>query len=180
MVDMNAVRSYVPRWAGVVELNLADQWRAKWVNEQELPTNAPVNYAYAMVCLDNYGYAFRAEGTEKWGMIEGATGDEKPEAFIKAFATKNGITTARIDLVGFLECKATRHNKEYEMGDITVRPLHVVTAKKASSTPPKDTGFERRRFPLNQYAVALRARYPELDDYIGKASLRYEIIRTKG
>lgn len=180
MVDMAAIAAYKPRWAGVLELNIQDQWRAKWVDEQELPANAPVNYVYAMVCFENFGYAFRPEGTEKWGMIEGPTGDEKPEAYIKTFATKNGITPARMDLVGFLECKATRHNKDYEMGALTVRPFFVVTAKKVSSGAIKDTGFERRRLPLNQYMVALRARYPELDDYIAKGALRYEVIRTKG
>ncbi len=179
MVDMAAIAAYQPRWAGVLELNIQDQWRAKWADEQELPANAPVNYAYAMVCMENYGYAVRPEGAEKWGMIEGETGDQKPEAFIKERLTKLGVTPARIDLIGFLECKATRHNKDYAMGDITVRPFYIVTGKKVAD-PPKGTGFERRRFPLNQYIVALRARYPEFEDYVARGSLRYEIIRTKG
>jgi hypothetical protein len=180
MVDLGAIAAYEPRWPGVKELNLADLWRARWVGEQELPAGAPVHFVYALVAMGDKGYATRERGAAKWGMLEGEVGDAEPEAFLKAaLKERMGGTVARIELIGFFECKPTRHNTEYKSGEITVRPLYLVVAKKVDDLP-EDSAYERRRFPLNEYIVALRARYPEFLDHIGLAANRYGFLRAKG
>ncbi|MCL4240655.1 MAG: hypothetical protein KJ048_04820 [Dehalococcoidia bacterium] len=179
-VDLMSLGAYEPRWPGVLELNLHDQWRARWVDEQELPANAPVHWAYGMVCMGDHGYATRAKGAAKWEMIEGPTGDGAPEAFVKAAAIERmGATTGRLELIGFFECKATRHNTEFQQGTITVRPFYLVVAKKVADLPD-GSGWERRRMRMAEFMVAMRARYPELEDYVGKCASRYAVLRAKG
>ena len=51
MVDMNALAAYEPVWPGVKELNIQDDWRARWVDEQELPDNAPVHFVYSLLVM---------------------------------------------------------------------------------------------------------------------------------
>ncbi|MEO8540437.1 MAG: hypothetical protein ABI577_11910 [bacterium] len=180
MVDMNAIRNYDPVWPGVVELNLADQWRARWVNQQEFPENAPVNYAYALVLMGDKGYATREAGSQKWGMLEGEIGTATVEDFLKsALKERMGGAPAKVELIGFFECKPTRHNTAFQPGDVVLRPLYLIVAKTVNDLPD-GSGYERRRFPLNEYLVALRARYPELLDYIGLATNRYGVLRAKG
>lgn len=180
MVDMNAIRNYEPRWPGVRELNFADQWRARWVDEQELPAGAPVQVAYAVVLMDDKGYATREKGATKWEMLEGEVGGGTAEEFLtKALKERIGGTVARIDMVGFFECKPTRHNTAFKADAVTVRPMYVVVAKKVVDLPAS-SNFERRRFPLNEYMVALRARYPELADAVGLATNRYGVLRARG
>ncbi len=177
---MNALRHYEPRWPGVVELNLADQWRARWVDEQELPDGAPVNYIYALVLMGDKGYATRPMGGSRWEMIEGELGDAEPGDFLKqALAERVGAKAARIETIGFFECKPTRHNTAFKPGDVVLRPLYLVVARSVSDVPA-ESGFERRRFPMNEYMVAMRARYPELVDYLGLAANRYGVLRSKG
>lgn len=178
--NMGMPGGYEPRWPGVVELNLADQWRARWVDEQELPANAPVNWAYGMVCMGDYGYATRASGAPKWEMLDGPTGDADADAFIRDVAMeRTGATPGKVELIGYFECKATRHNTEYGQGTITVRPFYLVVAKSVSDLP-EGSGYERRRMRMAEYMVAMRARYPELEDYIGQCALRYSVLRAKG
>ncbi len=180
MVDLGAIAAYEPRWPGVRELNLADQWRARWVDEQTLSEHAPVKHLYALVLMGDKGYATRETGQAKWGMLEGEPGDLTPEAFLVAAAIERfGATPARIELIGFFECKATRQNAGYESGELTVRPLYLILAKRVDDLP-ESSNFERRRFPMNEYMVALRARHPELLDYLGLAAARYAILRAKG
>lgn len=179
-VDLMSLGAYEPRWPGVVELNLQDQWRARWVDEQALPGNAPVFWAYGMVCMGDYGYATREKGGAKWEMIEGPTGESDSEAFIKSAALERmGATAGRIELIGFFECKATRHNTEFEQGAITVRPFYLVVAKKVADVPD-GSRYERRRMRMAEFMVAMRARYPELEDYIGLCATRYAVLRAKG
>ncbi len=178
MVNLSELAAYEPRWPGVVELNLQDQWRARWVDEQVLPANAPVNYAYAMVLAGEKGYVLRRPGEPTWGMIEGATSGTPAQEFIeREVQARMGIRPGLVELIGFFECKATRHNREYAQGELTVRPLYLVVAGDVGDTP---AGWERRRLPLNEFMVALRARYPELDEYLGKAALRYAVLRKEG
>lgn len=180
MVDMAAIRAYEPRWPGVRELNFADQWRARWVDEQELPEGAPVHVAYAVVLMDDKGYATREKGAARWEMLEGEVGEATPEDFLKkALKERMGGTPARIDLVGFFECKPTRHNTDFKPDAVTVRPMYVVVAKKITDLTAASP-YERRRFPMNEYLVALRARYPELADAIGLAANHYGVLRAKG
>ncbi len=180
MVDMSAIRAYEPRWPGVRELNFADQWRARWVDEQDLPAGAPVHVAYAVVLMDDKGYATREKGSAKWEMLEGEVGSASAEDFLKAALKERiGGSPARMDLVGFFECKPTRHNTAFKPDDVTVRPMYVVVAKKVDDLAA-NSKYERRRFPLNEYMVALRARYPELADAVGLAANRYGVLRAKG
>lgn len=180
MVDLGAIAAYEPRWPGVRELNFADQWRARWVDEQELPAGAPVHITYALVLMDGKGYATRERGGDRWEMIEGEAGDDNAEAFLKkALKERIGGTPARIGLIGFFECRPTRHNTAFKPDDVTVRPMYVVIAKKIVDLPASST-WERRRFPLNEYLVALRARYPELADAIGLAANWYGVLQSKG
>lgn len=180
MVDLGALAAYEPRWPGVKELNLADQWRARWVDEQVLPENAPVYHVYALVVMGDKGYATRQKGAGQWGMVEGPIGDLAVEQFIETAARERiGATLARAELIGFLECKATMHNTEFKQGELTVRPLYVLIAKKVDDLPD-GSAFERRRFPMNEYMVAMRARYPELLDYLTEAASRYAVLRAKG
>jgi hypothetical protein len=178
MVNLSELEAYEPRWPGVVELNLQDQWRARWVDEQVLPPNAPVNYAFGMVVAGEKGYVIRRPGEPAWGMVEGETGDEGAQAFVEGqVRARMGIEPGLVDLIGFFECKATRHNREYKQGSLTIRPFYLVVAKEVGTTP---SGWERRRLPLNEFMVALRARYPELDEYLGKAAFRYALLRKEG
>lgn len=180
MVDMGAIAAYEPRWPGVKELNFADQWRARWVDEQTLSEHAPVDHLYALVLLGDKGYMTREAGAAKWSVLEGNPGDLTPEAFLKAAAkARFGATPSKIELIGYFECKPTRHNTDTKAGEITVRPLYVVAAKKVDDLPD-GSGWERRRFPFNEYIVALRARYPEIVDYVSMAVNRYAVLRTKG
>ena len=41
-------------------------------------------------------------------------------------------------------------------------------------------GHERRRFPMNEYAVAMRGRYAEFLDHLQQAFQRYAVIQAKG
>ena len=179
MVDFNQMPVYEPRWPGVKELNLEDQWRARWVNEQELPEGAPVHYAYAAVFFGDKGYAARAIGANRWGMLEGLVGGLSADEYLKNSCKAVGITIGEAELVGFFECKATSHNPEFEAGDLTVRPLYVISAKSVKDVP-EGSAWERRRFPRNEYLAALRARYPELMDYLTLAFGRYAVMAAKG
>lgn len=180
MVDFGAAGSYEPRWPGVKELNLADQWRARWVNEQVLAENAPVHYVYSLLVMGDKGYGIRPVGGNRWGLLEGLAGTNSGEAFLKKAAKEwLGATLGKTELIGFFECRATMHNEEFKQGELTVRPLYVSVAKTMPETSP-NAGYERRRFPLNEYVVALRARYPEFMDHIQLAMNRYSVMQAKG
>jgi hypothetical protein len=113
-------------------------------------------------------------------MIEGPIGEATPEAFVKSAAMeRTGATAGKVELIGFFECKATRHNTEFGQGAITVRPFYLVVAKKVSDLPAS-SNYERRRMRMAEYLVALRARYPELEDYVGKCASRYAVLRARG
>ena len=171
---------YRPRPLAVKELNLSDDWRARWIDEQELPENAPVNYAYAVVMMGDKGYVTRGRGTSEWGTVEGTVKGEAPEAFVKrAVKEQLGATVRSLELLGFLECRATSHNEEFPAGFTTVRTMYMVVAKSIDDLPA-GSAYEKRRLPMNEYLMALRGRYPELADYFGQAGQRYAIMRAKG
>jgi|GEM_PF-4530888 len=179
MVDFPGVGVYEPRWPGVKELNLADQWRARWVNEQELPEHAPVHYVYALLLMGDKGYAVREAGSNRWGMVEGLVGTQSAEEFLaSAMMEQAGATIARAELAGFLECRPTRFNTEFSKDQLTVRPIYVVAAKSIADLP-SGSRFERRRFPLNEYVVAMRARYPEFLDQLTQAFSHYAVMQAK-
>jgi hypothetical protein len=181
MVGFGGFPSYEPRWPGVVELNLGDQWRARWVDEQELPPNAPVAYAYALVFMGDRAYLTRPIGEEPWRTVEGPVPPgEAPEAALgRLAAEQTGAVAARLLLVGFLECRATSHNPEYEAGAVTVRPVYALVAQEMTDLGP-GSPYQRRRLLTNEHIEAIRQRYPELWKYLGKASERYLVLRARG
>lgn len=179
--NMNDIGSiYIPRPLGAKELNLSDDWRGRWIDEQELPANAPVQYAYALVWMGDKGYVTRQRGDAVWGSVEGSVSGEKPDAFIKrAVKEQAGATIGQMEMIGFFECRATSHNPDFAKDTLSVRPLYLVVAKKVDDLPA-GSAYEKRRLPLNEYMRAIRGRYPELADPISDAGQRYAVIRAKG
>lgn len=174
---------YAPRApGGVVELNLSDQWRAVWVYEQEFPPHAPVFYVYVLVFKGDKGYVTRRAGSnDTWQTVEGEAAEgESPEETASRLAREmTGANVVRSDLVGFLECRATSHNAEFPAGSVTVRPLFVSVADEIGDVP-EESGWERRRLPLNEHGLTLRRRYPEMDQYIDLARQHYGVLLGRG
>lgn len=170
-----------PRWAGILELNIGDAWRAVWVEGDTLPEGVPALFAYAEVLMGDKGYVTRPKGEEPWRTIE--TPVEKgtdPVAAVKnAAQLQTGAVAGKIVQLGFLECRATKLNPEYESGAISVQPVYLIAAKDMKDTP-KDSPFERRRLPINEYAAAIRKRYPELSTYLALASEKFLVMKAKG
>ena len=44
----------------------------------------------------------------------------------------------------------------------------------------RESGFERRRLPLNEFAKALRTGYPELNESITIAVDRFLVLQSRG
>jgi hypothetical protein len=177
-MDMNF---YQPEWAGAKELNLGDQWRAMWVERDELPPNAPIVFGYVVVIADGKGYLTRRVGEDRWGIVESVVAvSEKPLDFVKrASLERVGASGGTTTLLGYFECKATSHNEQFPAGAATVRPIYLVAAKKLTELG-RDSEFERRRLPLNEFVRALRDAYPEIREPILSAVDRYIVMQAKG
>jgi hypothetical protein len=178
---MEAAAKKYNRSDAPIELNLGDEWRALWVEGQPFPEGVPVLHLYAAVLMGDKGYVVRERGSDaRWGTVEGPVAPgEKPDAAIKRMAKEQvNATPVRLELMGYLRCRATSHNTEYPKDSPAVRPIYLFAAKQV-----KDLGstasFERRRLPMNEYMVAIRSRYPEIDDYLPKAVERYMVLRAK-
>lgn len=172
---------YIPKPIGALELNIGDEWRGRFTEADELPENAPVVYAYAVLFMGDKGYVTRPASVANWGVIEGPfTEGESPDEWLARNAkAQAGATLARTDLIGFLDCKATSHNPDYAAGAITVRSIYLAVAATIDDVPD-ESGYVRRRMPFNEHSKAVRARYPELEPYITKALDRYMVLRAKG
>lgn len=179
MPDLSTV--YIPKPGGKLELNLGDAWRGRFTDADELPESAPVDYGYAVLFMGDKGYVSRRGSDEPWSVIEGAFAEsETADAWAARVAMEQaGATLARTELVGYLDCKATSHNPDYEAGTIRVRPVFLFVAA-AVDDVPEETGYARRRLPFNEHARAIRDRYPELQAYLTKALDRYMVLRAKG
>lgn len=169
------------RWAGIVETNLGDLWRARWIPEEEFPTGAPVIFAWANLFAGDRGYVLRKKGETVWGTLDGdVSADEGPVAFLKRAARERaGITIGTLQPVGYLLCRATRHNPAYELGAPAIMAMYAAVAEDVGDVPD-DSEYERRRLPLNEYGAALRLRYPEVEPYLVNATQRYMVMRAKG
>lgn len=173
---------YDPRWPGVKEIKFGDEWRAKFIADDSLPEGVPALYGYALVLMDERGYVTRPRGTEgSWLTVEGPVGDgETPEAWAKrAVKEQTGATADKLFVSGYLECKATSYNPSYEAGTVAVRPFYIVVAKSVGDVPD-DSGYERRRMPLNEYTTTLRRQYAAFDEHITAAIDRYVVMSRKG
>lgn len=179
--DLTNMPVYIPKWLGVNELNIGDEWRAVWVDEDELPPDAPILYAYAVVLCEDKGYAVRRAGANNWGSVEGVVNADEPTvAWAKRAAEQQaGAVSPQPTLIGYFECKATSHNPDFPAGTATVRPIFLVVAKRMKDVG-RNAGYERRRFPLNEFARVLRDHYPELNHAILKALDRYLVVQAKG
>lgn len=169
-----------PKPPGVRELNLGDLWRARWVEGGPLPRGVPVDRLYGVVLLDSKGYVSRARGAEHWDTLEGVpAAGEPPAAFLKKLARDHvGADATVIELIGYLDCRATSHNPTAPAGTAAVRAFYTMAARKVAANPG-DPAFERRRLPLNEFMQALRLRYPEFEEYFGKSVERYVILHAK-
>lgn len=171
---------YIPDPLAVRELNFGDEWRARWVEGEPLPSGVPVEYVYAAVLFEGKGYVCRPKGSDRWDTLEGKPEDGKPESFIRQGCRARIGAEVRISqLVGFLDCKATSHHPTLEAGAAAVIPFYTVGARRVG-TNPKDAEFERRRLPLNEYGVALRQRYPEFVRFFPRVVERYLVLQTQG
>jgi len=178
MPDMSSYEP--PRPAGVRELNLGDLWRARWTDGGPLPAGVRIDRLYGVVMLDNRGYVCRARGSEHWDTLEGSPGPDKPDSYLKRIAREHiGADTALAELIGYLDCRATSHNPEAPAGTRAVQGFYLVAARKVAPSP-RNTAFERRRLPLNEFMQALRLRYPEFEEYMGKALERYVVLHARG
>ena len=178
MPDMGSYRE--PEFAHLKELSIGNAWLARWVKDEPLPTDVPVDYAYGLVFLGDKGYVCRSQAASVWGTVEGATEGADVAAFLSGAAhDQTGAVVGRQELVGFLYCKATSHNPEHESGAVRTRPIYVLVAKSMDDVP-EGTGFVRRRLPLNEHLMALRDRYPELGKSMTEASEKYSIMRARG
>lgn len=169
------------REPGVMETNIGDEWRARWVDSSELPDGVEVTLVRALIFADDKGYALRPRGTTNWiGIEDVLPAGEAPDAYLKRIlAERVAIKVGMVELIGFQACRATRHNTTHAEGALTLRPLYIVAAKSVETVPP-DSAYERRRMPLNEYAMAMRARYPEIEPHITTLLQRYAVMLAKG
>lgn len=177
-MDMNI---YIPDPLAVVELNLGDYWRGRWVDANELPKGAPVTLGYVVVCMGDKGYLTREKGAERYGTVGGSLNEgEKPEAWLKRVVLEQtGATPGRTELLGYFDCRATSHNPDYELGAATVRPVYLVSAKSMKDLGAK-SAYERRRLPMNEFAVEIRRRHPEVDSHLQAAINKHMTLHLRG
>lgn len=173
---------YDPRIPGAIEIKFGDAWRARFVEGDELPADAPILHCYALVMMGERGYVTRRKGDDHpWWTVEGSLEPgETVEAWAKRAAQdQTGATAGKIVITGYLECRATSHNPDYEAGAIAVRPFLLIAAKSVDVVP-EESGYERRRLPLNEYSTTLRRQYPAFDQHILAAIDRYLVMSRRG
>jgi hypothetical protein len=181
MPDLGSMSIPEPRWLGIRETRLGNDWLARWIDADTLPAGAPAAYGYAVVLMGDKGYVTRAAGSEHWDALEGAIpAGTKPDAWLKSAARDRiGATLGKTVLIGYLECRATSHNPEFAAGTVTIRPFYAVAAKKVEDQP-RDAGWERRRLPANEFSAYVRQRYPDIEEYLQKAIELVLIWKARG
>ena len=175
------IAKYTPRYDFTREINLEDQWRGKWVAGEELPERAPVNFAYAVVLWKDRGYVTRRVGEDNWRTVEVAMelGDDPEPIVTEAVFQQTGAKVSELFLNGWFDCKPTILNEDVSGDAIRVRPLYLAVAESVEDVP-EGSGFQRRRLPVNEFAVAMRRRYPEVLEHIRMAIDQYVVKRAKG
>ncbi len=73
----------------------------------------------------------------------------------------------------------TSLNPDFEAGATTTRPIYVLVADSVEDVPD-ESGFERRRLPLNEHITLMRGRYAEIEKYIAEAANMYAVMRARG
>lgn len=165
---------------GVREVNFGDQWRGVF-SKEDAPADGRITHAYVVIAKDDRGYVLRPRDTEHWGILEVEIpeGSSVEDAVREAALRDAAAHVARLVPSGHLMCKATRHNTEYSLGDVTYRGFYVGVAS-AVDPPPDDAPFERRRLRFNELAVMIRRQHRELENYLMLAVDTYLILREKG
>jgi ADP-ribose pyrophosphatase YjhB (NUDIX family) len=179
--DLAQLARYKPRWLGVYELNIGDAWRAVWESADELPPDAPVYFGRVVVVADERGYVTREDDTGRWRTVEGYLDPgESSEGFVKRAALEQtGAVIKSVHLIGFLECKATSYNPDFEAGRVTVQPLYLAVAGSVKDIP-EGLPYQRRRLPINEFLRELRAAHPEIERHIADAGQKYAVLRAEG
>lgn len=179
---MTQMMSQKPRWLAAPEVNFTNHWRARWIQEDAVPKDVPASHVYAILVMDGKGYAVRARGGEaRWAIVEGAVPEgAKLESHVKQLVKeRTGGTVGKLVTAGYLVCKATQHNPEFEGGTLRLRPVCVAVIKTMKDLGP-DAPWERRRYQLNQYAQLLRHEYPIEAPYLREALDKYLVLQARG
>ncbi|MXW26109.1 MAG: hypothetical protein F4Z77_07470 [Dehalococcoidia bacterium] len=168
---------------GKTEIILGDHWSAEYFDAEEtpLPEGVPALYAYACVVKGDYGYLTEHEEGDGWNIVEGEVPEgESAEEFVTRTSYEQiGATISETLLVGFLDCEATSNNEQYETHFRSVRPLYVAVASELNPVP-EETGYHRRRLPMNQFQNELRNRYLLLSQHLFTGLNRYTILERTG
>ncbi len=170
-----------PRFGGTLEIILEGDWRAVYVDETPVPDDLPTLYAYALVVRREYGYVTEQDGEDGWSIVEGEIGEgESAEVFVaRAARERTGAVVGRTLLIGYLACTATSFNERFETNTHAARPLYVAVADEVGPLP-EDSGYHRRRLPINKFQALVRKRYPALAKYLSRGLDRYLILQRTG
>lgn len=169
---------------GKVEIILGNEWTAEYFDAEEapLPSDVPLIYGYACVVRGDYGYVTeRDQAGDGWGVVEGNFREgETAEEFVSRSAhEQTGANISQTLLIGYLDCRATSNNEQYENHFRGIRPMYVAVAKEVGPVP-ESSDYHRRRLPMNQFQNALRKRYVLLSDHFAKGLSRYTILERTG
>ena len=171
------------RFGGTLEIILEGAWRATYVNDEPLPDDLPAARGYVIVVKGEHGYVVGGDDGEAddWKIVEDTIADdETPEEFvIRAAYEQVGAVVGHTIYTGYLDCEATSFNADYEVGEHTVRPIFTAAASKVGPIPD-DSGYHRRRMPMNQFQTTLRLRYPELWKHLSRGLDQYLILQRSG
>jgi hypothetical protein len=165
---------------GVRELNIGDQWRAVYA-EEEKPEGVPETHAYVVVVKDDRSYLLRRKGTDKWGTLEVEIPEGTPadEAIGAALQERLGATLALLVTGGHFQCRATRHNTTHETGMPTMRGFYTAVVGEVEPQA-EDAEYERRRLRFNELMKAIRQQHRELEPYLIKVFEKWLVMQTKG
>ena len=166
---------------GTVEIILAGNWRAIYVEEDSLPDDAPALYAYACVVRGDYGYVTERDEGAGWQVVEGEIGeDETAEEFVaRAAYERTGAKISQTFLIGYLDCEATSYNERYENHFRALRPLYVAVASEVGPVPD-GSDYHRRRLRMNEFQNELRKRYPTFHQHFMRGLGQYLVLERTG
>ena len=170
-------------FGGTLEIILEGVWRAVYVDDEPPPEDVRAARGYALVVKGEYGYVTERDDSEGegWTIVEGeiAAGETSEEFVARAAHAQTGAAVSQTIYSGYLDCEATSFNTEYEAGARTVRPIYVAVASEVGPVPD-ESGYHRRRLPMNQFQNAVRLRYPELWKHFSRGLDRYLILQRTG
>jgi ADP-ribose pyrophosphatase YjhB (NUDIX family) len=178
---MNDYASRIPVPKGARELNIGDQWRALYVNAEALPEGLPIIHAYAVVFAGDRGYVTREKGASNWAIVDAPVphGASLNDAISAAVHEQTGVRVDRTEVTGYLDCKATQFNTDFGQGTRAARAFVIAIAADVEDMP-EESGRERRRLRLNEFAANVRKQHAELERPLSDAIDRYMVLRARG